>query len=173
MTWYPQEFTKVDMRDMRMRADPASGYPGRSYRFYKGDVVYPFGYGLSYTKYSYKFADVKDKIVIPDMGFEGCERSEFSVMVRVKNEGKVAGKHPVLLFAQRLESPRGAPVKQLLGFKSVLLRGGEEGHLTFGVRPCDHLSRAELDGSKVLDDGSYALMVGDQEHHMRISTSNV
>ena len=42
------------MTDMRMRADPASGYPGRTYRFYTGPKVYEFGYGLSYTKYSYK-----------------------------------------------------------------------------------------------------------------------
>ncbi|TVU02887.1 hypothetical protein EJB05_51595, partial [Eragrostis curvula] len=40
VTWYPEEFTKFPMTDMRMRADPASGYPGRSYRFYNGKTVY-------------------------------------------------------------------------------------------------------------------------------------
>ncbi|PNT63716.1 hypothetical protein BRADI_4g20240v3, partial [Brachypodium distachyon] len=49
VTWYPEEFTNVPMTDMRMRADPANGYPGRSYRFYQGKTVYKFGYGLSYS----------------------------------------------------------------------------------------------------------------------------
>ncbi|RWW07388.1 hypothetical protein GW17_00029231, partial [Ensete ventricosum] len=55
VTWYPQEFTKVPMTDMRMRPDPTTGYPGRSYRFYTGKTVYQFGYGLSYSNYSYEF----------------------------------------------------------------------------------------------------------------------
>ncbi|RZC49289.1 hypothetical protein C5167_017721 [Papaver somniferum] len=51
ITWYPQEFTKIPMTDMRMRANPATGYPGRTYRFYKGRKVFKFGHGLSYSKY--------------------------------------------------------------------------------------------------------------------------
>ncbi|XP_026446960.1 probable beta-D-xylosidase 7 [Papaver somniferum] len=58
ITWYPQEFTKIPMTDMRMRANPATGYPGRTYRFYKGRKVFKFGHGLSYSKYRYKFAKV-------------------------------------------------------------------------------------------------------------------
>lgn len=57
MTWYPKDFVKVPMTDMRMRHDQGSGYPGRTYshRFYNGLKVYEFGYGLSYTNYSYAF----------------------------------------------------------------------------------------------------------------------
>ncbi|CAO2038843.1 unnamed protein product [Urochloa humidicola] len=50
VTWYPEEYTKIPMTDMRMRA--AGGYPGRSYRFYNGKTVYKFGFGLSYSKFS-------------------------------------------------------------------------------------------------------------------------
>jgi hypothetical protein len=50
VTWYPEEFTKIPMTDMRMRA--AGSYPGRSYRFYNGKTVYKFGYGLSYSNFS-------------------------------------------------------------------------------------------------------------------------
>nr|GEX78139.1 probable beta-D-xylosidase 7 [Tanacetum cinerariifolium] len=59
MTWYPKEFANVEMTDMRMRPDPSSGYPGRTYRFYSGKTVFDFGYGLSYSNYSYKFLSAK------------------------------------------------------------------------------------------------------------------
>eukprot|EP01018_Ginkgo_biloba_P015514 Gb_39728 [translate_table: standard] len=52
-TWYPQDFvTKVPMTDMNMRPNSTSGYPGRTYRFYTGETVYEFGYGLTYTTFS-------------------------------------------------------------------------------------------------------------------------
>lgn len=51
-TWYPQEHvTNVNMTDMNMRPKISTGYPGRTYRFYTGDTVYNFGYGLSYTTF--------------------------------------------------------------------------------------------------------------------------
>ena len=44
MTWYPQSFADtVALSDYRMRPDAASGYPGRTHRFYKGLAVFPFG----------------------------------------------------------------------------------------------------------------------------------
>ncbi|KAJ0733104.1 putative glycosidase [Helianthus annuus] len=45
VTWYPESFTKVPMNNMNMRPDPSRNYPGRTYRFYTGDVVYGFGHG--------------------------------------------------------------------------------------------------------------------------------
>ncbi|GLJ44838.1 hypothetical protein SUGI_0943260 [Cryptomeria japonica] len=51
-TWYTQEYvTKVNMTDMNMRPNISTGYPGRTYRFYTGDTVYNFGYGLSFTTF--------------------------------------------------------------------------------------------------------------------------
>lgn len=54
LTWYPQEFvTLADAKDMHMRPNPATNYPGRSYRFYTGTPVFKFGSGLSYTSFSH------------------------------------------------------------------------------------------------------------------------
>ena len=64
ITWYPESFTAIPMTDMNMRADPSRGYPGRTYRFYTGDVVYGFGYGLSYSKYSYSILSAPKKITV-------------------------------------------------------------------------------------------------------------
>lgn len=51
-TFYPAEFvSQAGAGDMRMRPHPTSGFPGRTYRFYEGSVVFPFGYGLSYSSF--------------------------------------------------------------------------------------------------------------------------
>jgi hypothetical protein len=44
------------MTNMAMRANPAKGYPGRTYRFYTGPTIHPFGHGLSYTKFTHTLA---------------------------------------------------------------------------------------------------------------------
>ncbi|KAJ6919891.1 hypothetical protein NC651_013740 [Populus alba x Populus x berolinensis] len=127
LTWYPQEFTKVPMTDMRMRPQPSIGNPGRTYRFYEGEKVFEFGYGLSYSDYSYAFASVaqnqlnmKDSSnqqsensktpgckLVSDIGEEQCEHIKFKVTVSVKNEGQMAGKHPVLLFCEARKAWKG------------------------------------------------------------------
>ncbi|XP_009391116.2 probable beta-D-xylosidase 7 [Musa acuminata AAA Group] len=188
VTWYPQEFTSVPMTDMRMRADPATGYPGRSYRFYTGKPVYEFGYGISFTSYSYEFeAEAVTSIYlnssltprttanshilsydIASLGSDTCGNLKFSATVGVKNQGSMAGEHPVLLFSRWSSSEHGRPIKQLVGFQSVHLEAGESTKVVFPLSPCEHLSRATDDGTRVLDKGSHYLVVGQKEHEIRI-----
>ncbi|MFQ6628628.1 hypothetical protein Gotur_006609, partial [Gossypium turneri] len=63
VTWYPQSYVNVPMTDMRMRPEPSSSYPGRTYRFYQGPKVFEFGYGLSYSNYTYEILPVTQKRV--------------------------------------------------------------------------------------------------------------
>lgn len=189
ITWYPQEFTKIPMTDMRMRPNPASGYPGRTYRFYNGRKVFKFGHGLSYSKYKYKFTNVdqnklhlnqfsniqalvnKDSVrylSVSDIGTEYCDKLKFSATVGVENFGEISGKHPVLLFIRRSKIRNGSPVKQLIGFQSVKLNAGERAEIEFGLSPCEHLSRANNDGLMVMEEGSHFLIVGDQEYQISV-----
>ncbi|CAA0843382.1 Probable beta-D-xylosidase 7 [Striga hermonthica] len=135
MTWYPKEFVRVPMTDMRMRADLATGYPGRTYRFYNGTKVFEFGYGLSYTKYSYEFLastpntidlnrltsrnsratgdDDKsprslDYLSVSKIGEDACESLKFSARLGVENAGNMYGKHPVLLFVAHEDEAEGS-----------------------------------------------------------------
>lgn len=181
MTWYPQEFVKVPMTDMRMRPDLASGYPGRTYRFYKGRKVFEFGYGLSYSKYAYKIKSVSRNklylnnsskfnviensesikgISVFELGGNFCEESKFSVRVGVENRGGMAGKHPILLFARHGDERRE---KRLVGFESVILKAGENAEIEFELSPCEHFTRATDEGVMVLEEGTHYLVVeGDQ-----------
>ncbi|XP_024970716.1 probable beta-D-xylosidase 7 [Cynara cardunculus var. scolymus] len=182
MTWYPKEFANVPMTDMRMRPDPSSGYPGRTYRFYNGKTVFKFGYGLSYSTHSYKFVShIPNKIhlgsnqVSPSrnvllswMGMDLCEKAKFTVVVDVENHGQ-AGNHTVLLFAKWDDKESsGHFIKQLAGFRRVSLGDKERGEVDFVVKPCEHFGRANKDGLMVLEEGSRSLIVGDKEHNIEI-----
>ncbi|XP_016444635.1 putative beta-D-xylosidase 7 [Nicotiana tabacum] len=188
VTWYPKEFTKVPMTDMNMRPNSTTGYPGRTYRFYKGPKVYEFGYGLSYTSYSYKIDSVNhdklyfnnlktDKarkhgsllnVAVSDIGSEACKKANISVKVVVENKGKIAGKHPVLLFLRHSKVRDEVPTKQLIGFKSVHIDAGEKTKIKFVVNPCEHFTRANEYGISVIDEGKYYLVVEDKKYPVTV-----
>ncbi|KAH0452510.1 hypothetical protein IEQ34_019809 [Dendrobium chrysotoxum] len=188
LTWYPQDFIRVPMTDMRMRADPASAYPGRTYRFYNGKPVFQFGHGLSYSTFSYKFKSIaqshllnksatafqssnKSGIISYDismMSTAECEMLKLSAMVRVENHGPMDGKHSVLLFLRRPSLVSGRARKQLVAFESLSLKAGERAHVEFVLKPCEHFVHTEEDGRKVMDDGSHFLVVGKEKFEVSI-----
>ncbi|KAI3465102.1 hypothetical protein Pfo_021765 [Paulownia fortunei] len=187
LTWYPKDFIKIPMTDMRIRPDPSSGYPGRTYRFYQGEKVFEFGYGLSYSKYSYKFFSISQSkldfkrlstadrlensgyISVSDISLESCEKAKFSAIVSVENQGKMEGKHPVLLFLRHDQAGKGSPMKQLVGFQTVRLDAKEKASVEIQVNPCEHFSRASEDGMLVIESGTQYLVVGDQVYPITIN----
>ncbi|XP_010428909.1 PREDICTED: probable beta-D-xylosidase 7 isoform X3 [Camelina sativa] len=181
VTWYPQSFVNVKMTDMRMRS--ATGYPGRTYKFYKGPKVFEFGHGLSYSKYSYQFkhpaemslylnqtkvqtnSDSVRYALVSEMEKQGCNVAKTKVTVTVENQGEMAGKHPVLMFARHERGGEDGKraEKQLVGFKSIVLSNGEKAEMEFEIGLCEHLSRANEVGLMVVEEGKYFLTVGDSE----------
>lgn len=186
MTWYPKDFINVPMTDMRMRPDPSSRYPGRTYRFYNGPKVFEFGYGLSYTTYSYNFISSTPNTLhlnqlisssssssirslsVSKIGSDNCERLKFSTHVGVENIGSMPGKHPVLLFVRHENRSNGNPDKQLVGFESVSLNATERAEVEFILNPCEHFSKANEDGVMMIEEGYRNLVVGDKEHLINI-----
>nr|GMD52130.1 probable beta-D-xylosidase 7 [Ipomoea batatas] len=183
-TWYPQDFIKIPMTDMRMRPENSTGYPGRTYRFYTGPKVFEFGYGLSYTNHLYKFTSVtqnnlhlthfsstpKTSVSVSEIQPEICRVAAFSAKVRVQNDGKIASKHPVLLFLRQDRRGQRDPIKQLVGFQSVKLNAGESSEIEFVVNPCEHFSKASENGSMVIERGKYFLVVEDEEYPISVVT---
>ncbi|ERM94189.1 hypothetical protein AMTRI_Chr04g251510 [Amborella trichopoda] len=186
MTWYPEEFTKIPMTNMRMRPDLNSGYPGRTYRFYRGREVFRYGHGLSYSTYSYEFLspaitplylnlslyrdpslsnqDSEHLIYdIDQLGSEACDQVQFSTTVRVRNSGQMDGQHVVLLFSRPPVVSNDAPKRQLVDFKSVYLKAGEMREVHFELRPCEHFAGTLEDGRRVFEGGPHYLMVGNVE----------
>lgn len=65
VTWYPESYTSLNMTDMAMRPNGATGYPGRTYRFHTLPVVYEFGHGLSFSAFEYRFSSQPLHLNIP------------------------------------------------------------------------------------------------------------
>ncbi|KAJ7965685.1 Glycoside hydrolase [Quillaja saponaria] len=154
VTWYPADFIKVPMTDMRMRPDPSSGYPGRTSRFYTGKKV--------------EGSDTIPYKMVSELGTKLCQKMSASVTVGVRNEGDMVGKHPILLFVMPKENRKGNPLKQLVAFQSVKLNAGARAEVEFTLSTCEHLSRANDAGLKVIEEGSYFLLVGDKEYQIDI-----
>ncbi|KAL5983584.1 putative beta-D-xylosidase 2 [Asimina triloba] len=184
MTWYPQEYVdRVPMTNMAMR--PGNGYPGRTYRFYHGPVVYPFGHGLSYTKFATSLASAPSKLAVSissahaslqnstilaqgiKVAHAGCDGLGLDMHVDVKNTGAVDGSHTVLLFSA---PPAGnwAVRKQLLAFKKVHLPAQSQARVTLGLDVCKHLSVVDEHGVRRIPIGDHSLHVGDLTHSLSL-----
>ncbi|GAB2232025.1 hypothetical protein Droror1_Dr00011046 [Drosera rotundifolia] len=191
MTWYPESFTKVPMSDMNMRADPAQGYPGRTYRFYTGECVFKFGHGFSYSTFDSNFLsapaalklsrlqnsgsingmvyETKDGIkYILTKENQSCDSLRFHVEVSVTNTGNMGGGHVVLVFQKAASVIKGAPLKQLVGFTRVQTSPRETVTTSLLVDPCKHFSFANEHGNRILPLGNHVLMLDDLEHHLLI-----
>ncbi|XP_051132729.1 beta-xylosidase/alpha-L-arabinofuranosidase 1-like [Andrographis paniculata] len=184
MTWYPQSYVqKVKMTDMDMRPNPARDYPGRTYRFYKGPTVFPFGFGLSYSKVTHKMVKAPPKLVSMALGKKhacrmstcmsidteeaSCKIEAIDIHVSVKNEGTTSGSHTVLLFST---PPRlhNAPHKQLVGFENFHLAPRGEQMVRFKVDVCKHLSVVNEEGNRKLALGEHVLHVGTLKHSLTV-----
>jgi len=123
-TVYPQKYTyEADMWNMNMRSNSTTGFPGRTYRFYNGVSVWPFGFGLSFTTFSYQWTDPllqsTDGITLASL------LSISSLSIRVTNTGTRAGDAVVLAFlVPPTPTTPTDPNKTLFGFARVELLAG-------------------------------------------------
>lgn len=182
MTWYPQAYlAKVPMTNMNMRPNPRIGYPGRTYRFYKGPVVYPFGHGLSYTKFSHSLAEAPKEVSVQFASLQAlsnstissskalkihhanCNALKLGLNVDVKNEGTVDGTHTLLVFSK---PPTGkwTADKQLVGFHKIHVPAGSKQRIEVPVHVCKHLSVADEFGIRRIPMGEHELHIGDLKH---------
>jgi len=123
---------------------------GRTYRYFTGTPVYPFGYGLSYTTFSYGSLTVE-----PAAG--GAEQG-LRVTTTIRNTGQRAGEDVAQLYLDFPDAP-GAPNLALRGFRRVSLAPGEATTVTFDLSPRD-LSSVTLDGVREVLAGAYTVSVG-------------
>jgi beta-glucosidase len=98
---------------------------GRTYRFFEGQPLYPFGHGLSYTTFSYGDLRISAATLAKD--------GAVSVSARVKNTGRVAGDEVVQLYAAHVGSKVPRTRRDLRGYRRVTLAPGEARDVTFTV----------------------------------------
>jgi len=124
---------------------------GFTYRYFHGEPLYPFGFGLSYTKFAYSD-------LVPDKtSFDAGEALQ--VAVTVKNVGARAGDEVVQLYLKDRHASVPVPVRQLAGFRRVHLAPGEARKVTFTIMP-RQMSVILDDGRRVIEPGVFELFVG-------------
>jgi beta-glucosidase len=99
---------------------------GRTYMYFKGDALYPFGFGLSYTTFAYSHLRLSADHLAPG--------GEITVSVDVTNTGARAGDEVVQLYVKHLHSTVARPKKELKGFKRITLQPGETQIVTLPLK---------------------------------------
>ena len=120
----------------------------RTYKYFKGDVLYPFGYGLSYTKF--KYSDIKVK----DAG------DKLDVSFTLKNTGKYDGDEVSQVYVNMPEYGGIAPERELKGFKRVSLKKGESRRVSIQVDKKQLRYWNDETSSFVTPEGEYVISVG-------------
>lgn len=123
---------------------------GRTYRYFEGEPLWPFGYGLSYTTFSYS------NLILPDAAVNAGDPLDTSVTVT--NSGKVAGDEVVQLYLKFPAVP-GAPIRALRGFQRIHLDAGASQKVEFHLKPRDLSMVTEL-GDIVVAEGQYTISIG-------------
>jgi beta-glucosidase len=123
---------------------------GRTYRYFTGEPLYPFGYGLSYTNFAYR------NLRLPGEAQAG---TPISVSLEVQNTGRVAGEEVVELYVNRIGAPVPAPIRSLEGFARVALQPGESRVVKFTLTP-RQLSSVEADGHRLAEPGTFVISAG-------------
>jgi len=123
---------------------------GRTYRYFERTPLYPFGYGLSYSTFSY--SDLK----VPAEAVNAGDSTGFDVTVT--NTGKVAGDEVAQLYLSFPNQP-GAPLRALRAFQRVHLEPGASQQVHFDLKPRD-LSMVSAEGEPVIVEGDYTVSVG-------------
>jgi beta-glucosidase len=129
---------------------PDYAMKGRTYRYFEGEALYPFGYGLSYTTFRY------DNLALGSETIAATDK--LVVSADVTNTGNVASDEVVQLYLNH-PSVEGAPRLALKGFKRVHLKPGEKQTVSFELRDRD-LSTVDATGTHRIVAGDVKLWIG-------------
>ena len=99
---------------------------GRTYRFFTGEPLFPFGHGLSYTRFEYSALHIPSRL---DVG------APLQVSVAVRNAGTRDGDEVVQLYLTHLGAGTRVPIRSLQGLKRIHVRAGEQQTVSFALEP--------------------------------------
>ncbi len=153
MTWYRSTGQLPEMMDYDIRN-------GRTYQYFVGDPLYPFGHGLSYTTFEYGSLATGS----PTLPADG----EVEVRLDVANTGSQPGDEVVQLYASFPDSAVTRPQQQLVGFSRITLEPGESQTVLFALRGEQLGHWDPTSQGYVVDEGSVRLRAGSSSADIRL-----
>ncbi|WP_298554736.1 glycoside hydrolase family 3 protein [uncultured Algibacter sp.] len=173
--WYPGEFGGNAIADILFGDyNPAGRLPvtfyksvtdlpdfknynmeNRTYKYFKGKPLFPFGHGLSYTNFTYKNLNVKEIIALND---------NIEVDVEVTNSGKMDGDEVVQLYLSHNDDDEA--IRSLVGFKRIHIKSGETQKVTMTITPKQY-SKINFEGKAKAETGNVTLTIGGKQPNFK------
>jgi beta-glucosidase len=132
---------------------------GRTYRYFRGEPLYPFGFGLSYTKFEYSNLKLSSTTIGKD--------DLLTISVDVKNFGKVDGDEVVQMYIKDSKASSPRPIKDLKGFFRVELKAGYKKTVIFTLRPTQ-LEMINEQGEMVIEPVEFEVQMGSSSEDIRL-----
>ena len=131
---------------------------GRTYMYLKEKPLYPFGYGLSYTKFEFRDFNVRShELVLSD---------SIEVSLKINNIGSIAGSEVLQLYVHPHNSSKYTPIKQLKSFEKVFLNAGEEKYVSLKVF-ISELATYDLNKKAyIVEQGFYDILIGNSSENI-------
>lgn len=127
---------------------------GRTYRFFKGEPLYPFGHGLSYTRFKYSSLKVSSPRV--------AQGEKVLVSAEVENSGTRAGDEVVQLYLTNRDASVRVPIRSLAGVERLHLKAGERRVIKFTIEP-RQLALITNDGRTMVEPGDFTITIGGKQ----------
>ncbi len=127
---------------------------GRTYRYFKGEPLYPFGFGLSFTKFKYSNLKLSTNTI------KAGENA--TITAEVRNVGDLAGDEVVQLYVTDVAASVPVPIRSLAGVKRLFLEPGEKQSVSFTLTP-RQMSIIDDQGRRVIEPGEFLLSVGGKQ----------
>jgi beta-glucosidase len=145
VTWYQsvEQLPPFDEYDMK----------GRTYRYFTGQPLFPFGYGLSYTAFGYSELSLPQQLTAGE---------PLKVSAKVTNTGKLAGEEVVQLYITDEKASTPRPIRQLEGFERIMLKPGESKVVEFTLAP-RQFSLINDKNARVIEPGWFTIAVGGKQ----------
>ena len=139
---------------------------GRTYRYFEGEPLFPFGHGLSYTQFEYSGLQIDHSRV--------SERGTVHVSLDVKNVGARAGDEVVQLYVHEVAPRERRAVKALRGIERLTLKPGETRRASFTLVPVKDFTHYDIEHKRyAVNGGSYELQLGASSTDIRLKSTVV
>jgi beta-glucosidase len=144
LTFYKSDNDLPDFEDYSMQ--------NRTYRYFKGEPLYPFGFGLSYTSFAYSGFSINSK--------EFSISDTAKVTFNLGNNGSFAGAEVVQMYISKVDSPDSHAIRELKAIQKVFLKPGEAELVTLNVAVADWAVYSQKQEAELVEPGTYKLSIG-------------
>jgi beta-glucosidase len=155
VTFYASDSDLPDIEDYDMS--------NRTYKYFKGNVLYPFGYGLSYTNFNYEWVAQPKK--------EYTAKETITASFTIKNAGKLGGDEVAQVYIKYPQDGKALPLKELRQFERKFIQEGESYELKVSIPVAQLAKWSEKEGKLITPQGQYTIYAGGNSESESISAA--